>query len=93
MAILLWNLDGGTGDRRAVSPSIFSAAACVIEPAVASLQSCSASTAHLPIHIETLRQHHSTNMASTRLRKAFRYPTDSDSDSDGGPVEGIDEEG
>ncbi|KAK8202788.1 hypothetical protein IWZ01DRAFT_515427 [Phyllosticta capitalensis] len=31
-------------------------------------------------------------MASTRLRKAFRYPTDSDSDSDGGPVEGIDEE-
>ncbi|KAK8204285.1 hypothetical protein BKA81DRAFT_361743 [Phyllosticta paracitricarpa] len=30
-------------------------------------------------------------MASTRLRKAFRYPTDSDADSDD-PVEGIDEE-
>lgn len=29
-------------------------------------------------------------MATTRLRKTFRYPTDEDSDD---PVEGIDEEG
>jgi hypothetical protein len=38
----------------------------------------------------TLGFHHQLNMAAARLRKAFRYPDDSDSDE---PVEGIDEEG